>query len=230
MGTEKKKLIIYGDSSYAEMLAHYFNTDSDYCVVAYCVDEAYQSREEIGGLRVVPLEQIEKHFSPKDHYIFAAIGYKSVRMHKALFEKIEALPYPIASYISQDAIVDSTCRIGVNCLILPGVILEPHVVVEKNVFINSGATVCHHAVIKAHSVLAAKSLVGGYVTVGACSLIGFHATVTELLQLGEETLLGAGSVLLQDTNACTLYAGTPAKAIREHAETGIVLKVRDSNH
>jgi len=230
MDTERKKLIIYGDSSYAEMLAHYFNSDSEYRVVAYCVDEAYRTRDEIEGVPVIALDQIASHFSPKEHHIFAAIGYKSVRTHKKLFEKIEALSFPVASYISTEAIVDSTCTIKENCLILPGVILEPHVTIEKNCFINSGATVCHHAKIKAHSILAAKSLIGGYVTVGESSLIGFHATVTELLSLGDETLLAAGSVLLEDAEAHTLYAGTPAKEVRKHSDTGIVLKVKNSNN
>ena len=220
---KKKNLIIYGDSSYAELLAHYFQTDSEYQVVAYCVDEAYRTRKEIDGRPVVALEKIEEHFSSEEHHIFAAIGYKSVRTHKRLFEKIAALSYPVASYISTQAIVDSHCKIGINCLILPGVILEPDTVIEENCFINSGATVCHHALIKAHSVLAAGSLIGGYTTVGESSLIGFHATVAELVQVASETLVGAGSIVLKNTDKCTLYVGSPARPIRTHEDTGILL-------
>ena len=223
MNHKKKKLIIYGDSSYAEMIAHYFQTDSEYQVVAFCVDQAYRTREEINDLPVVTLENIEDHFSTEDHHIFAAIGYKSVRTHKLLFEKIAGLSFPVASYISSKAIVDSSCKIGINCLILPGVILEPDTIIEENCFINSGVIVCHHALVKAHSILAAGSLIGGYTTIGESSLIGFQATVTELLQIASETLLGAGSVLLQNTDKHTMYAGSPAKPIRQHTDTGIML-------
>jgi len=223
MHSKKKNLIIYGDSRYAEMIAHYFQTDSEYQVVAFCVDKDYKTREEINGLPVIALEDIKDHFSTEDHHIFAAIGYKSVRTHKLLFEKIANLSFPVASYISSKAIVDISCKIGINCLILPGVILEPDTIIEENCFINSGATVCHHAIIKAHSILAAKSLVGGYSIIGESSLIGFHATVTELLEVATETLLGAGSTLLQNTHKHTLYLGSPAKPIREHSDTGIIL-------
>ena len=223
MSRRKKNLIIYGDSSYAEMIAHYFQTDSEYQVVAFSVDKDYKTREEIDGLPVVDLENIEDHFSPKDHYIFAAIGYKSVRTHKLLFEKIAGLSFPVASYISSKAIVDSSCKIAVNCLILPGVILEPDTIIEANCFINSGAIVCHHTLIEAHSILAAGSLIGGHTTIGESSLIGFNATVAELLHVANETLLGAGSLLLQNTDKHTMYVGTPAKAVRKHTDTGIVL-------
>ncbi len=229
MKHKKKNLIIYGDSSYAEMIAHYFQTDSDYQVVAFCVDEEYKARDESGGLPVVALENIEDHFSTEEHHIFAAIGYKSVRTHKVLFEKIARLSFPVASYISSKAIVDSSSNIGINCLVLPGVILEPNTVIEENCFINSGAIVCHHTCIKAHSILAAGSLIGGHTTIGESSLIGFNATVAELLQVGSETLLGAGSLLLQNTENHTMYVGTPAKAIRKHIDTGIVLSSNNLN-
>jgi len=223
MKQKKKNLIIYGDSSYAEMIAHYFQTDSEYQIIAFCVDRDYKTREKINGLPVIALEEIEDHFSTKNHHIFAAIGYKSVRTHKVLFEKIAQLSFPVASYISSKAIVDTSCKIGINCLILPGVILEPDTTIEENCFINSGAIVCHHTCIKAHTILAAGSLIGGHTTIGESSLIGFNATVAELLQVADETLLGAGSLLLQNTEQHTMYVGTPAKAARKHTDTGIVL-------
>ena len=229
MKHKKKNLIIYGDSSYAEMIAHYFQTDSEYQVVAFCVDQDYRKKEEINGLPIVALEDVENHYSPKEHHIFAAIGYKSVRTHKLLFEKIAQLSFPVASYISSKAIVDSSSKISINCLILPGVILEPNTVIEENCFINTGAIVCHHTHIKAHSILASGSLIGGYTTIGESSLIGFNATVAELLQVGSETLLGAGSLLLQNTEDYTMYVGTPAKAIRKHTDTGIVLSSNNLN-
>jgi len=219
----EKKLIIYGDSGFAQMIGHYFESDSDYRVVAYCADRAYRSREEIDGIPVFDLEEIQSHCTPKDHEIFAAIGYKSVRTHRDLFKKIIGLGYPVASYISTQAMVDSSCQIGRNVLILPGVILEPEVTIGDNCFVNSGATVCHHTKIGAHSILAAGSLVGGHTRVGEVSLIGFHATVAELIDVAEETLIGAGSVLLEDTQPYTMYAGSPAKAVRTHKETGIMI-------
>jgi len=223
MKQKSKNLIIYGDSSYAEMIAHYFQTDSEYKVVAFCVDRAYQSKDEIGSIPVVALEEIEEHFSIENHYIFAAIGYKSMRVHKTLFQKITQLSYPIASYVSSQAIVDVSSKVARNCLVLAGAILEPETVIEENCFINSGAIVCHHSTIKAHCVLAAGSLVGGYTTIGENSLIGFKATVAEVLNVAPETLLGAASLLLADTKSCTMYVGTPANEHRTHHDTGIMI-------
>jgi len=218
-----KNLIVYGDSSFAQMVAHYFTTDSANRVVAYCVDAKYKTMDQIGDVPVIAFEEILNIFSPETHSIFAAIGYKSVRTHKILYEKVAKAGFPVASYISSRAVVDSSCHIGENVLILPGSVIEPYVTVEDNCFINSAATVCHHAHIKAHTILASGSLVGGYTTIGEASLIGFNATVVELLDIADETLLGAGSVLLQDSKSHTMYVGTPAREARTHEDTGIMM-------
>jgi len=223
MHTEKKDLIIYGDSDFAEMIAHYFNTDSAYRVVAFCVDEAYRSKEEINGLPVIALERIAEHFSQENTSVFAAIGYKSVRTHENLYKKLKAHGFPVATYISSKAHVDSSSCVGENCLVLPGVVIEPGCTVEENTFVNSGVVICHHTRIGAHSILAAGSVIGGHTTIGESSLIGFNATVAELLVLEKETLLGAGSLLLENTQAHTMYVGTPAKAVKEHQKSGIII-------
>ena len=220
---KRDKLIIYGDSEYAQMIAHYFRSDSAYEVVAFSVDEAHLSKKKIDAIPVVALETLKENFPVEEYAIFSAIGYKSVRMHKNLYEKVARLGYPVARYVSSRAIVDVTSHIGENALILPGVIMEPYSRIEANCFVNSGAIVSHHSHIGAHSIIAAGALIGGHTNVGESSLIGFHATVAELLELAEETLVGANSLVLENTQAYTMYAGTPAKALRTHKENGIVI-------
>ena len=214
-------LILYGDSNYAELVKYYFESDSDYRVVAFCVDRAYKTKDEFCGLPVVAFEEIETIYSPKTHHLFAAIGYKSMRVRQALFEKANATAFTLASYVSPKAITDESNQIGRNCMILPGAILEPFVTIESNCFINTGSTICHHSKIKAHCFLAARSLVGGYCEVGENSFLGFQSTVIQQRVLARETLVAANSLLMENSEACTMYAGSPARAIKSHLDTGI---------
>ena len=215
------KLVIYGDSNYAELVKYYYELDSEYKVVGFCVEKEYRTKDTISGLPVVNFEEIEKYFPKNEHYLFAAIGYKSMRVKKYIFEKISKSGYKIATYISKDAILDSSNKIGINCMILPGVILEPFATIKDNTFLNSGVTVCHHSTIESHCFLAAKSLIGGYTVVGENSFIGFNATVLQQLTLAPETLVAAGSIMTRNSETSTLYMGSPAKAKRVHKERGI---------
>jgi len=136
-------LILYGDSNFAELVKYYFESDSEYKVVAFCVDRQYKTKDEFCGLPVVAFEDLESLYSTQTHHLFAAIGYKSMRVRQALFEKASATDYPLASYISSKAIVDGSNKVGQNCMILPAAILEPFASIESNCFINTGAVVCH---------------------------------------------------------------------------------------
>ncbi|NYC52753.1 FlaA1/EpsC-like NDP-sugar epimerase [Clostridium beijerinckii] len=57
---KNKKLIIIGDSAFAQIAYEYFTYDSDYEVVAFSVEKDYLKDEEMLGLPVIPLEDIEK--------------------------------------------------------------------------------------------------------------------------------------------------------------------------
>jgi sugar O-acyltransferase (sialic acid O-acetyltransferase NeuD family) len=214
-------LILYGDSNYAELVKYYFESDSKYKVVAFCVDSAYKTKDRLCGLPVVPFEEIEDLYSPTTHHLFAAIGYKSMRTRQALYEKANKTAFTLASYISTQAIVDKSNKIGQNCMILPGAILEPFASIDSNCFINTGSTICHHSQVKSHCFFAARSMIGGYCEVGENSFLGFNSTVIQQRVLANETLVATNSLIMQDTQKSTMYAGSPARAIRSHSDRGI---------
>ncbi len=55
----------------------------------------------------------------------------------------------------------------------------------------------------------------GPVTVGNDAYLGAQATVLQNVRIGEQALVGAGSVVLHDVPAKTIAAGNPAKEIRK---------------
>ena len=63
--------------------------------------------------------------------------------------------------------------------------------------------------------------IGGGNRIGNLCFIGIGSTVVHNLVLEDETLLGAGSLLLQDTEKYSKYVGNPAKKTGEHREEGI---------
>ena len=56
---KKRKLVLIGDSAFAEIAFEYFQHDSDYEVVAFCVERQYMKRDSLFGLPVVAFEEVE---------------------------------------------------------------------------------------------------------------------------------------------------------------------------
>ena len=222
------KLIIYGIGEFAKLVRYYFEYETEYEVVAYCLDEQYMKNNIFDNLPIVSFDSLENEYSNSFYQIFIAVGYKNMRARKALFESVQKKNYTMASFISKSVLKDPSVQIGENCLVLQGVILEPFCNIEANTFINSGVTVCHHAKVSKHCFIAAKTLIGGYTTIGENSFLGFSSVVLQKLNLSAETLLGAGAVCVSHTTPYSMYIGSPAKYIKSHEETGI--RIVDDAH
>jgi len=205
----KKKLVIFGSGDIAELAHYYFNTDSEYEVVAFTVDVAYLTDALFCGLPVIAFEDISEYFSTEQYDLFIALSYSklnAVRKEKYLAAK--AMGYQIASYISSAATVLNEGRIGENCFILEDNTIQPFVIIGNNITLWSGNHIGHHSIIKDHCFIASHVVVSGGVEIGEQCFIGVNATLRDHIKLGEKCVVGAGAMLLADAEHEGVYIGT----------------------
>ncbi|HEY4085617.1 MAG TPA: hypothetical protein VGM43_06745 [Bryobacteraceae bacterium] len=108
--TKKSRLVLIGDSAFAEVAYEYFTWDSEYEVVAFAVERAWRKRDEFQGLPVVDFEDLPQLYSPAEHHFFASLGYRSCnRLRTRLYQGAKALGYAPASYIQQSRIRLARC-------------------------------------------------------------------------------------------------------------------------
>lgn len=204
----KKRLVIFGSGDIAQLAHYYFSTDSDYEVVAFTVDAAYQTETDFCDLPVVPFEEVTETFGPEEHDFFVALSYSklnAVRKEKYLAAK--ALGYHLASFISSRATVLNDGHIGENCFILEDNTIQPFVTIGNNVTLWSGNHIGHHSIIKDHCFIASHVVVSGGVEIGEQSFIGVNATLRDHIKIGDRCVIGAGALLLADAEAEGVYIG-----------------------
>jgi sugar O-acyltransferase (sialic acid O-acetyltransferase NeuD family) len=209
-------IIIYGNGEFAKLMHHYFKTDSNYNVVAFCADREYVEDKLLNNLPLIPLDNLPSLYPPTKYKIFVAIGYSKMRSRVTMFQKIQNLNYSFVNYISTTAIVDISASLGINNAIFANVVIEPFVTIGDNNIIWSSSTICHNVTIKNHSFISAGSTVGGNSIIHDNVFIGFNSTIIQNIELKSETLLGAKSLLLKSTQKESKYIGTPAKKVSTH--------------
>ena len=102
--SKNKKLIIVGDSAFAEIAHLYFSEDSQYEVVAFSVEKKYLKSNKFKGLPVYPFEDLSSILDPSKHHIFVAIVYTDLnRLRTRLMEESKDKGYMLASYISKNS-------------------------------------------------------------------------------------------------------------------------------
>lgn len=111
----------------------------------------------------------------------------------------------------------SHLHIGDNCYIGEAVFfdLANEVVIEDNAVVAGRASFLTHAECgRSRDLCLAFPRRCARISVGDGAWVGFGATVLCGVVVGKSTVLGAGSLLLQDAEPHSVYAGNPAKRIK----------------
>ncbi|KKJ76503.1 transferase [Kiloniella litopenaei] len=210
-----EKLIIFGNGQVAELVYYMFEHDSDYQPVAFTVDADYITEAEIFGLPVIPFEEIENKYSTTDHSMFVAVSFTGVNKLRA--EKVKsckAKGYQLASYLSSRATTFPDIQYGENCLILEDNTIQPFVTIGDNVYLWSGNHIGHHSTIEDNCFIASHVVISGSVHVGAYTFIGVNATLRDNINIGQANVIGAGCIILKDTEDENVFVANAADLAR----------------
>jgi sugar O-acyltransferase (sialic acid O-acetyltransferase NeuD family) len=209
-----KSLVIFGASAFAEMAHYYFTRDSSYSVVAFTVDAAYLKEATFQGLPIIAFEEIEKNFPPGETAMFIAMGIQRVnRQRAAKVVEAEARGYRLASFLSSKAKVADNLELKPNTFIMEEVCMLPGVSIGKDTILWPRCGLGFHCRIGDHCWLVAATL-GESVIVGDYTFIGLNATVGSYRTIAASNIIGAGAVILEDTEEFSVYKAQASKASR----------------
>ena len=206
MTPKNRKLVIVGDSAFAEIAREYFDADTDYEVVAFSVEQAFLKRDTLHGLPVVPFETLEQHFAPATHAVFAAVTYTQLnRLRARLASQAKARGYALASYVSPRAFVWRNVQLGEHCFVFEDNTVQPFVRIGDNVVLWSGNHIGHHSIIGEHCFVSSHVVVSGYCQIGSHSFLGVNATLANNVALGRDNWVGPNTVVMKDTADGALF-------------------------
>lgn len=218
------KLVIYGAGPLAELMHYHFVHETDYEVVAFCLDQPYITKSSLCGLPIVPFESISTTHPQTSHNMFVAIGYSSMRNRKLMFDKAKAKNYRLVNFISKTAGVRENLIIGENNLIQARVEIEPFANIGNNNIFWTGSILGHHFTIGDHNYIAGNCGFGGYCTMGNMCFMGNAAVTVNNVNIADETYMVSGTVIIRDTEPYAKYHGNPCKLVSRHQETGIIIQ------
>jgi sugar O-acyltransferase (sialic acid O-acetyltransferase NeuD family) len=208
----KKKLVIFGAGDIARLAHFYFTTDSDHEVAGFVVDAAYRNSKELAGLPVSDYETVEEKYPTSEYDMFVALSYNKmnhVRADKVRDAKMKG--YKLVSYVSSRCTYLSQQPVGENCFILEDNTIQPFTRIGNNVTLWSGNHIGHDSIIDDHCFISSHVVISGHVHVKSFCFIGVNATLRDSITIGEETLIGAGSVIMKNTEKQSVYLPERAK-------------------
>ncbi len=143
-----------------------------------------------------------------------AVGHNETRRRcvDRLVALLPELCFP--AVVHPSAVVAEGVVLGAGTGVMAGAVLNPGCTIGRHCILNTGCRFDHESRLGDFASLAPGVVTGGNVTVGAGTAVCLGAMVIHGIRIGRESVVGAGSLVLEDVaDRCVVY-GSPAHLVR----------------
>jgi sugar O-acyltransferase (sialic acid O-acetyltransferase NeuD family) len=212
-------LVIFGAGDIARLAQRYFTRDSDHRVVAFTVDAEFRRHDTFEGQPLVDFETVDRDYPPSQCHMFVAVSYAQMnRLRARKYQEARQRGYTLASYVSSRCTNLADAPFGDNCFILEDNTIQPFVRIGSNVTLWSGNHIGHDSVVGDHVFISSHVVVSGHVTIGAYCFLGVNATLRNSITVAPRSLIGAGAVIMADTQEGGVYVPRPAQRLDKRSD------------
>jgi len=142
-----------------------------------------------------------------------AIGAAAVR--KKVIEKVAKYKnVKFATLLDPDAEISPSVSMGEGAIICAGSIITVDITIGRHVIININCTVGHDTVLADFVTLYPSVNVSGCVATGKCVEMGVGSQIIQGKTIGQNTIVGAGAVVIRDLPCGCTAVGVPAEIVK----------------
>ena len=210
------KAIIVGAGTYGQVYAEYISETGNYELIGFLDDDVAKHTNLINGIPVIGSISLLNVLENKETIsVFVPIGNNKIRL--SVLSTAENLGFQTPSFIHPSVQIHKSVNIGKAVYILPSTSIMPHTIIEDYVMISMGVNIAHHTILGKGCFLSQGVNVGASIKIGSMSFLGIASTImTGIRNIGSNTIVGAGAVVLKDVIDNVVVAGVPAKIIRSN--------------
>lgn len=145
---------------------------------------------------------------PDETYLCGFIGNKSQKFHQQMQDHIGIKFAPL---IHPSASISPTAKIGLGSVISAGVIIASSVIIGEGCFIGQGVIFGHDTVVENYVTIRAGAKLAGHIKVEQEAFIDMGVSIIEDINIGSNSVVKAGAVVLKDVLSYSIVSGVPAK-------------------
>lgn len=209
-----KKAVVIGAGTQGQVYASYLK-EAGVNLIGFVDDDKELIGTKIIGIPVLGRYEdlYDKKFKSLIQDVYCPIGINAVRSKYLSSLKNEG--YGIPSFIHHTVSIAPDVILGEAVYMLAGNIIMPHTTLGNYIMINMDSTIAHHVNVEDGVFMSSGVNVGALINVRENAYIGMGVTVmTGVKEIGKETLLGAGTVIIKDVPDYSTVVGNPGKVIK----------------
>lgn len=193
-----KSIAVYGASGHGKVVADIAMTNGyDEVIFIDDGDNTYLNFQEYIKLYTYPI----------------ALGIGDNNIRKRVYEKIKAENLEVKTLIHEKAIVAKDIILKEGVVIMAGAVVNIGSTIGIGSILNTSSVIDHDCNIGDFVHIAPNSALAGDVSVNNMALVGIGSSIVQGKIIGENSVIGAGSVVINDIPDNVISYGVPAKVI-----------------
>ena len=176
-------------------------------------EDGYKKGDKINGITVLGTTQDLNTWN-KEISVVVAVGNPIVK--KKIIDNInnQYVDYPTIIHPTVLIGASNYVKIGKGCIICANNIITTNIEIGNFVILNLACTVGHDTVIGNYAAFMPTCNISGEVIINDCVYCGTGVKIINQIEIGENSIIGAGAVVTSSKpDNCTIV-GVPAKVIK----------------
>lgn len=195
------------------MLYQFVKTDFD--VMAFTVDKQCITESVLCGLPLISFDEIENHFSTKDHSMLIAVGYVQMNdIREGKYQEAKQKGYQFINYIHPSVVVHDELEFGENNIILDHASLHPYTKIGNGNFISSNSNIGHGCKLGNNNWINAGVSIGGETVIEDKVFLGINSAIGHGLVINTESFIGGNTLINRDTEMGSVYLASSGEKHR----------------
>ena len=220
-----KNIILIGGGNQAHYTIDIIEKEGKYNIVGI-IDSIHDVDSDRFGYKIIGrqenISQIIKEYDVKGGVISIGDNWSRYYVYNQIKELAPDLEFVNA--IHPSIVIGNNVTLGKGIVAMAGCIFNPKSFIGNFTFFATGAQVEHDNYIDDFSSISAGSITGGYVKLGKYSAVTLGVTIMDRVEIGENTVIGSGSLVTKSFPSDVLAYGNPAKIIRNRTKGEKFLK------
>ena len=171
------------------------------------------------GIKKMLFDDFKKQYSPMEAEIIIALGEPEYRVK--LFKKVKEAGYSFANLIDPSAYLSSEVTIGTGIILKAGVWVSVGATLKDNICVDFHTVIGHDVVIQPHCQICSNVVIAGHCKIGSATYIGLSVPIRDGIVVGDNVVLGMGSVVVRDIPDNVIAMGNPARAIKKKDDSKV---------
>ena len=204
------KLVIIGAGGHGKVVSDIVQAQKEHQLLGF-IDEDPKLKE-VEGIKV--LGNLASIKDTEAEAVVIAIGNNNTRLK--IFNQLKEQGFSFPNIIHPTAVIADSVKIGEGNVIAAGVVIAPSTILGNNTIINHLASVDHDNILEDNVNVSPGCHTSGKVKLKKGAFLGTGVIVIPEVEIGENTIIGAGAVVKENIPENVTAVGVPAKVIKRH--------------